>query len=117
MSKSKFVIKSIEWAQKKGFSNIKTELVDGFEKPINFTRSGDNVSFAPDMTAFNGQRKHYFHVVQKADEGRKMFTRIALFHSLAKAKDSKLFLMAPMGNLKYARELSKQLPLAEVVRI
>ncbi|MFC3811796.1 hypothetical protein [Lacihabitans lacunae] len=118
MSKTKHVEKTIEWAKKKGFSNIKTDLVDGFEKPFNFTRSSDSLSFSPDLTALNGNnKKHYFHIVQKKEEDTNMFTQIELFHTLAKAKNTKLYLMAPTGNLKYARDLSNKLELAEVVRI
>ncbi len=116
MSKAKHIEKSIAWAKAKGFSNFKAD-IDGFESPINFTRSSDNSGFKPDLTAVAGNRKHYFHVVLKGEEVKDTLVQIQLFHQLAKAKDSKLFLMAPTGNLKYAKDISNQFELAEVVRI
>ncbi|KPM47030.1 hypothetical protein [Jiulongibacter sediminis] len=117
MKKDKHIEKSIQWAKKKGFSKFRADL-DGFDDPINFTRSSDQAEFAPDLTAVSrNNRKHYFHVTLKKEETEDTLSQIKLYHKLAKAKDGKLYLMAPMGNLRYARDISKKLEMAEVIRI
>ncbi len=116
MSKAKHVEKSIAWAKKKGFSEIKAEH-EGFEKPISFTRSSDQREFTPDISAENNGKKHYFQVILKSDDLRDTTEQVTLFHTLAKMKSSKLYLMAPSGNLKFARELAEELELSEVVHI
>ncbi len=117
MSKAKHIEKSIEWAKKKGFTDFKTDLVEGFESPKSFTRSSDNVEFSADMTAQHNTKKHYFHVVLKAEESSDVESQIQLIHALAKAKGTKLYLMAPTGNLKYARDMAAKFEQSEVIRI
>lgn len=117
MKKEKHIEKSIEWAKKNGFSNFKADL-EGFESPFNFTRKEDEAEFSPDLTAVSrNNRKHYFQVLVKKEETDDTLSQIQLYHTLAKAKDSKLYLMAPTGSVKYARDISSRLELAEVVRI
>lgn len=119
MNKTKHIEKTIAWALKKGFSNIKAD-IEGYEKPIQFERQGDNVMFNPDMTVKTESGKtHYFQVVLKADNLRRTVSELTLFHEMAKVKDGKLFLMAPSGHIKFAKDIleSGRFELAEIVKI
>ena len=116
MSKEKHVEKSIAWAKKKGFTDIKAT-IEGFDNPINFTRSNDNKEFTPDLSAVYNGKKFYMQVVLKADDLKQTKEHVTLFHTLAKMKSGKLYLMAPTGNLKFAQELAKELELSEVIHI
>ena len=51
--KDKYVLKTIEWAQKSGYDAIKANL-EGYETPSQFQRAQDEVTFTPDITAVKG---------------------------------------------------------------
>ncbi|UBM57970.1 hypothetical protein LAG90_14265 [Marinilongibacter aquaticus] len=118
MDKTKHIEKTIAWAKKNGFDNIKADL-EGYEQPFAYERAADQQKFVPDVTGVSYSKKCFFEVVLKAMDGQRNTTKLTLLNELAKIKNSRLYLMAPTGNLKYTKELvdSAQLTQAEVVRI
>jgi hypothetical protein len=118
MDKSKHIEKSIAWAQKNGFSKLKANM-DGYEIPFAYERATDLLKFVPDVTGVSYSKKCFFEVTLKVLDGQESISKLTLFNELAKMRNSRLYLMAPTGNLKYAKELieSAHLTQAEVVRI
>jgi hypothetical protein len=118
MDKSKHIEKTIAWAKKNGFDKIKANM-DGFEIPFSYERATDQLKFVPDVTGVSYSKKCFFEVTLKVLDGQEAISKLTLFNELAKMKNSRLYLMAPTGNLKYAKELaeSAHLTQAEVVRI
>ncbi|WP_255070968.1 hypothetical protein [Lacihabitans sp. LS3-19] len=118
MIRLKYVEKTVEWAKEAGFNNIKAK-IDGYENPFAFQRKSDNEKFSPDVTGINKETKYYFHLALKTETAEDNYTNLILLDELAKIKKSKLYVMAPAGHVKYARELivSSKLENAEVVKI
>lgn len=118
MDKTKHIEKTIAWAQKNGFDNIKAD-IDGYEQPFAYERAADQQKFVPDVTGVSYSKKCFFEVTLKALDSQNAITKLTLLNELAKIKNSRLYLMAPTGNLKYAKEILETASLtnAEVVRI
>jgi hypothetical protein len=118
MDKSKHIEKTITWAKKNGFGSLKANM-EGYELPFSYERAQDQLKFVPDVTGVSYSKKCFFEVCLKVLDGQESLSKLTLFNELAKIKNSRLYLMAPTGNLKYAKELieSAHLTQAEVVRI
>lgn len=118
MDKTKHIEKTIAWAQKNGFTDIKANLEE-YEQPFHYERASDNSKFTPDVTGKSYGKKCFFEVSLKSEDSQNFISKITLFNELCKMKGSKLYLMAATGNLKYTREIieSAGLTHAEMVRI
>lgn len=102
--KDKYVLKTIEWAKKTGYDSIKANLED-YDTPSQFQRAQDDVTFTPDVTAVKGNKKCYFEVVMKDLEENSGVSKLRLLSELAKMKGGELFVMAPTGHMRFARDL------------
>jgi hypothetical protein len=118
MDKTKHIEKTIAWAQKNGFQDIKAN-IEGYEQPFHYERASDNSKFVPDVTGKSYTKKCFFEVCLKAEDSQNHTSKLTLFNELAKMEGSKLYLMAPTGNLKFTKETieSANLTHAEMVRI
>lgn len=118
MDKTKHIEKTIAWAKKNGFSDIKAD-IEGYEQPFAYERANDQKKFVPDVTGVQSSKKSFFEIALKALDGNSYISKLTLLNELSRMKNAKLYLMAPTGNLKYAKELveSANLTHAEVVKI
>ncbi|GAB3182006.1 hypothetical protein [Telluribacter humicola] len=117
MEKTGFIPQVITWAKSHGFENIKAN-IDGYEKPVSYERSQDSQKFTPDVTAVNMYNKHYLEVAMKSDANRGSISKWQLLSELAGLKGGKLYLMAPRGHVRFAREMVTQYKIqAEVVQM
>lgn len=98
------MLKTIEWAKKSGYENIKANL-DDYETPSQYQRAQDDVTFTPDLTAVKGGKKCYFEVIMKDVEENSGVSKLRLLSELAKMKGGELFVMAPTGHMRFTRDL------------
>lgn len=98
------MLKALEWAKKSGYDNIKANLED-YETPSQYQRAQDEVTFTPDLTGLKGGRKCYFEIVMKDLEENSGTSKLRLLSELAKIKGGELFVLAPTGHMRFAKEL------------
>lgn len=98
------MLKTIEWAKKSGYENIKANL-DDYDTPSQYQRAQDDVTFTPDLTAVKGGKKCYFEVIMKDVEENSGVSKLRLLSELAKMKGGELFVMAPTGHMRFTRDL------------
>lgn len=117
MEKAGLIPQVITWARSHGFENIKAN-IEGYEKPISYERSQDSEMFTPDVTAVNMYTKHYLEVAMKSDATRSSISKWKLLSQIAGMKGGKLYLMAPRGHVRFARDMVSQYNIqAEVVQM
>ncbi|HEV7347277.1 hypothetical protein [Telluribacter sp.] len=117
MNKEGFIPNVINWAESHGFNSIRAN-IEGYEKPVSYERANDSELFTPDVTAVNMYNKHYLEVAMKSDANRGSISKWKLLSELAGMKGGKLYLMAPRGHVRFAREMVTQYNIqAEVVQM
>lgn len=113
MSKETYYQKAINWATKRGWSNIKANQ-EGYEQPTQFNRSKDDETFVPDITGRRRTNKHYAEIALKTDTKRRVITKWKLLSTLAGMKGGKLFLLAPHGHRAFVDRILKRHQLTNV---
>jgi hypothetical protein len=117
MNKDGFISSVISWAESHGFNNVRAN-IEGYEKPVSYERANDNLVFTPDVTAVNMYIKHYLEVAVKTDTNQRSISKWKLLSELAGMKGGKLYLMAPRGHVRFARDIVTQHNIqAEVVQM
>jgi hypothetical protein len=117
MEKENFISDVVTWATKHGFKEIRANL-EGYEKPVSYERAADNEKFTPDVTGVNMFNRHYLEVAIKTDPVRPSVSKWKLLSELAGMKGGKLYLMAPRGHVRFARDIIVQHNIqAEVIKI
>lgn len=108
MSKDQYLSKALKWAEKKGYTILKSK-ADGYEDPKTFTNTNKSFSIQPDITckAKNGG-KHYTDIALKSDNKQNLVTRWKLFSQMASMKQGKLHLLAPRGHKSFVNRLVSQ---------
>ncbi|GAB3550066.1 hypothetical protein [Spirosoma fluminis] len=102
MNKKAHIQRVADWARSHGFVDIKAN-ADGYEKPITYDRQQDGLSFTPDVTGKQFNQKSYFELVIKTDEIKPLTSKLKLLSQLAAVRGGQLYLMAPKGNLPFAK--------------
>ena len=105
-----FYNKIINWADRKGFKNIKAN-ADGFDTPKRFTRShkpeADPVT--PDATATSFGTKSYFEIALKTNNRslrQRLISKWKLLSLLAQRKGGQLYLFIPHGHKRFTRDIA-----------
>ncbi len=106
MKDDKFIEKAINWAQKKGFSDIRA-VHEGFEAPKSFTRKEDESTVTPDLSGLKTGGKSYVEIALKTDNVQRKITKWKLLSTLASVKGGKLYLLAPRGHKAFTDNLVK----------
>jgi hypothetical protein len=107
MSKNDLFEKAISWAEKKGFSSIKANFGE-YEAPVQYTKSGEEETFTPDITGRKRGGKSYFEIALKADNMQREITKWKLLSTLSAIKGGRLFLLAPSGHKAFVERLIKK---------
>ena len=115
MSTTNYISSAIEWAQKKGFTQLKANHED-YESPSQFHKPDDETPFIPDITARKGDKKCYIEVATKTEDKGRMISKWKLLSTLAEMKGGKLFLLAPRGHKAFAERLLKKYNLQAQLR-
>lgn len=101
----KYLMKTTELLQQRGFDDIKANLPD-FEDPTAFTNQRSENEVMPDITARNRGGKHYFVLVrQKQSDPANLISRWKLFATMANMKQGEFHVLVPRGLLAYTRRL------------
>lgn len=117
MEKESYIPLVVKWAKSHGFKEIQANM-EGYETPKSYERAADNTRFTPDVTGVNMFNRHYLEVCIKTDQMRGNISKWKLLSELAGMKGAKLYLMAPRGHVRFAREAVDQYNIpAEVVKI
>lgn len=96
--------KAIDWAKKRGFSNIKANHEE-YESPAQFSTAGEEDPIIPDITGLRTGGKSYIEIATKTEEINKKISKWKLLGTLAARKGGKLFLLAPRGHKRFAEEI------------
>ena len=98
--------RAIDWAKKRGFSNIKANYEE-YETPGHFNREGEDDPYIPDITGLKTGGKSYIEIATKTDNVSRKVSKWKLLSTLAARKGGKLFLLTPRGHKRFAEELVK----------
>lgn len=103
-----FYKKITNWANNKGFRNIKAN-TEGFETPRSFTKKdSEEEEIIPDITATSFGSKYYFEIVTKPTQNKikqNLISKWKLLSLLAERKGGKLYLFAPHGNKSFTQNI------------
>ena len=109
-----------EYVKKKGYENIRVDLLDGYEAPSKLVRKNSDTEdvYIPDVTGVKRGRKDYFEVVIKSDEASKLASKWQLLGTVAKMKRGELYLVVPKGHFRFASDIVKRYSIeAEVIKL
>jgi len=98
--------KAIDWAKKRGFSNIKANCEE-YETPAQFNRQDEEDAFIPDITGLKTGGKSYIEIATKTENVSRKVSKWKLLSLLAARKGGKLFLLTPRGHKRFAEEVVK----------
>ena len=107
--------KAIDWAKKRGFSNIKANYED-YETPAHFSKQGEDQPIIPDITGLKTGGKSYIEIATKTDMIHDRVSKWKLLSLLAARKGGKLFLLTPRGHKRFAEELVKDYNLSAEIK-
>jgi hypothetical protein len=107
--------KAIDWARKRGFSNIKANHED-YEAPSQFARGEENEPFIPDITGLKTGGKSYIEIATKTDMVHDKISKWKLLSTLAARKGGKLFLLTPRGHKRFAEEIVRDYNLSAEIK-
>ena len=109
MEYQKYFDKALQWARRKGFSEIKANSEKHeLDSPASFSQPENDKEFVPDMTALKTGGKSYIEIAIKSDNVRRVVTKWKLLSTIAKMKGGTLFLLAPHGHKAFASRLVKK---------
>ena len=109
-----------EYVKKKGYEDIRVDLLDGYEAPSKLVRQNSDTEdvYIPDVTGVKRGRKDYFEVVIKSDEASKLASKWQLLGTVARMKRGELYLVVPKGHFRFATDVVKRYGIeAEVIKI
>ena len=107
MLKDEYFAKAIEWASKKGFSDLKANYEE-YETPHKYMRANSDTPFIPDITGTKSGRKFYIEIATKSEDDARSVSKWKLLSTLASMKDGKLFLLAPKGHKSFVEGMIKK---------
>lgn len=117
MNKQAYIQRVADWAKSRGFVEIRAN-IDGYEKPITYDRQQDSESFTPDVTGKQFDQKSYFEVILKTNDINPLVSKLKLLGQLAAVRGGQLYLMAPKGNLPFAKLMRADCQItAEVIHL
>lgn len=108
-----FYKKITNWANNKGFRNIKAN-IEGFETPRSFMKKNaeeEANAVIPDITATSFGSKYYFEIVTKPTQNKikqNLISKWKLLSLLAERKGGKLYLFAPHGNKSFTQKIMEK---------
>jgi len=118
MSKSSYYQKAIDWAKKRGLSNIRANWVN-FDPPSAFRRKKSDQPIVPDITGrkAGGHGKWYVEIALKTENKKRLISKWKLLSTLAAMRGGKLFLLAPHGHKAFAERIlnTYELPHTQLV--
>ena len=106
--------KAIDWAKKRGFSNIKANMEE-YEKPAQFSKPGEEAPYIPDITGLRTGGKSYIEIAVKTENMNRKVSKWKLLSTLAARKGGTLFLLAPRGHKRFAEDIVKDHHLNAVI--
>ncbi len=115
-----FIESLAEYVKKKGYQDIKVDLLEGFEAPSKLVRKNSDSEdiYTPDATASKRGRKDYFEVAIKGDETEKLASKWQLLGTIAKMKRGGLYIVIPRGHFRFASDLVKRYSIeAELIKL
>ena len=98
--------RALMWAKSKGLQKIKANTED-YETPTQFTKSGDDQPFIPDITGLQMGTKNYVEVATKSDDVERKVSKWKLLSTIAGMKGGSLYLLAPKGHKAFADNVVK----------
>lgn len=107
MIKNEYFKPAIEWAQRRGFYNIRANYED-FDKPIQFSQDSEDKPFTPDITGYKSENKHYIEIATKSENASRTVSKWNLLSTLARMKGGTLYLLAPKGHKAFAERIIKK---------
>lgn len=107
---------AIDWAKKRGFSNLKANHED-YDSPAHFSKPGeDDNPYVPDITGLRTGGKSYIEVALKTDNVSRKVSKWKLLSMLAARKGGKLFLLAPRGHKTFTETIVRDYNLNAEIR-
>ena len=101
----------------RGFQEIKST-TEGYDQPFQYTMQDKSVTFTPDITAKNRDKKHYFEIAQRTDDPTYLASKWKLLATLAEMKKGKFTILVPYGQNKFTEQLVMQHEIeAELVKL
>lgn len=108
---------AINYVTVRGFKEIKST-TDGYEQPFHYTMQDKSVTFTPDITAKNKDKKHFFEIAQRTDDPSYLASKWKLLATLADMKKGKFTILVPYGQHKFTEQLVLQHEIdAELVKL
>jgi len=107
MVHTKYIEKAIQWAERKGFNNIKAKY-DGYDDPASFTKVKGEKEFTPDITGKKMNNKFYIEVATKSENIKRQVSKWSLLSKMAELKGGKLILITPKGHKAFAERIVKK---------
>ena len=104
MKNQKHYNKIIDWANKKGFRNIKAN-IDEFESPVSYAATNKDLTYTPDVTVKKRTKKSYLEIALKSDNISQKVSKWKLLSTLAAIKGGQFILFAPKGNKAFTQRI------------
>ena len=97
MENDNYLQKAVSWAERKGFTKIRS-ILDDYESPKSFTRSGGEDVVQPDVTGVQMGTKHYIELGLKTDKPNKLISKWKLLELLCQRSEGKFYVLIPYGH-------------------
>ena len=107
MTEESYLVRAINWAKKKGFSQIKAQL-DNFEEPTHYHKADGDKPFIPNITAKKFGKKSYFELATKTENQQRKISKWNLLSTLARMKGGNLYLLTPKGHKAFVERMMRK---------
>lgn len=96
----KFLEKSIQHLQARGFKDIKADL-EGYDSPKSYTKKSTGNSVTPDITATKNGRKYYFDISLKSEKPKMLKSKWLFLDTLSRMKSNRFRIITTRGHYKF----------------
>lgn len=100
----KLIEAALNYVKTRGFKEIKST-AEGYDRPFQFTKQDEDITFTPDITAKLGEKKHYFEVAQRSDDHDFIVSKWKLLSMLANMQKGSFTILIPFGQNKFTEQI------------
>ncbi|NNF20236.1 MAG: hypothetical protein HKN61_10695 [Flavobacteriaceae bacterium] len=108
---AKFLEKSIQHLQARGFKEIKADL-EGYETPKSYLKKSSGTTVTPDIVASKNGRKYFFDISLKSEKPRMLKSKWLFLDTLSRMKSNRFRIITTRGHYKFTDTMLQDINLS-----
>ena len=103
-----FLKQSVEYLNKLGFEDIKTE-IEGYDSPKSYHKKGTDIVVTPDITCTKHSKKYYFEIGLKSEKPKLLKSKWRFLDVLSRMGGNYFKIITKKGHYKFTMDMLVEL--------